>query len=173
MHQLNCIYEFQYVISYHTNTLFQLSCIKFHSFSDSLSIYSPVRRKTGTDGTKPLPTSSRHIRTITFMNNEEQIISVCPIGGAISVRVDGGVRKLSVVCLHNNAIVARCIMDTYTALWDTRTVSAPSILLVLLEPHCNIMVGEHKWYGHGCTGRSVAYVTDIKSFHIQTCATCQ
>ena len=39
------------------------------------------------------------------------------------------------VCLHNNAIVARCILDTNTALLDTRTGSAPSILLVLLEPH--------------------------------------
>ena len=46
------------------------------------------------------------------------------------------VRELSVVCLHNNAIVARCILDINIALWDTRTASAPSILLVLLEPHC-------------------------------------
>ena len=37
------------------------------------------------------------------------------------------VRKLSVVCLHNNAIVARCILDTNIALWATRTASAPSI----------------------------------------------
>ena len=52
----------------------------------------------------------------------------------------GGLRvwKFSVVCLHNNAIVARCILGTNIALWDTRTASAPSILLVLLEPHCNI-----------------------------------
>ena len=35
----------------------------------------------------------------------------------------------------NNAIVARCILDTNIALWATRTCSAPSILLVLLEPH--------------------------------------
>ena len=46
------------------------------------------------------------------------------------------VRELSVVCSHNNTIVARCILDTNIALWDTRTGSAPSILLVLLEPHC-------------------------------------
>ena len=46
-----------------------------------------------------------------------------------------GVRKLSLVCLHNNAIVARCILDTNIALLDTRTASAPFILLVLLEPH--------------------------------------
>ena len=50
------------------------------------------------------------------------------------------VRKLSMVCLHNNAIVARCILDTNIALWDTRTASAPSILLVLLEPHSNYTV---------------------------------
>ena len=48
------------------------------------------------------------------------------------------VRNLSVVCLHNNAIVARCILDTYIVLWDTRTASAPSILLVLLEPHYTV-----------------------------------
>ena len=36
----------------------------------------------------------------------------------------------------NNAIVARCILDINIALWDTRTASAPSILLVLFEPHC-------------------------------------
>ena len=45
------------------------------------------------------------------------------------------VRELSVVCLHSNAIVARCILDIDIALWGTRTASAPSILLVLLEPH--------------------------------------
>ena len=44
-------------------------------------------------------------------------------------------RKSSVVCLHNNVIVARCILDTNIALWATRTASAPSILLVLLEPY--------------------------------------
>ena len=42
----------------------------------------------------------------------------------------GGLRvwKLSVVCLHNNAIVARCILDTNIALWDTRTASAPPLI---------------------------------------------
>ena len=35
----------------------------------------------------------------------------------------------------NNAIVARGILDINIALWDTRTASAPSTLLVLLEPH--------------------------------------
>ena len=50
------------------------------------------------------------------------------------------VRKLSVVCLHNNAIVARCILDTNIALWATRTASAPSILLVLLEPHYSLII---------------------------------
>ena len=33
------------------------------------------------------------------------------------------VRKLSVVILHNNAIVARCILDTYIALWATRSAT--------------------------------------------------
>ena len=47
----------------------------------------------------------------------------------------GWVRKLSDACLHDNAIVARGILVTNIALWGTRTSSAPSILLVLLEPH--------------------------------------
>ena len=47
------------------------------------------------------------------------------------------VRKLWVVCLHNNAFVARCILDTNIALQAT---SSPSILLVLLEPHWNVIV---------------------------------
>ena len=51
-------------------------------------------------------------------------------------RLGGGqVRKLSDVCLHNNAIVARGILVTNIALWNTRTASAPSILLHLSEPH--------------------------------------
>ena len=33
----------------------------------------------------------------------------------------------------------RCILDTNIALWATRTASAPSILLVLMEPHSLIM----------------------------------
>ena len=73
-----------------------------------------------------------------FIWNEEQIISGCPKDGAISVR------ELSVVCLHNNAIVARCILNINIALWDTRTGSAPSILLVLLEPHC-IQIIKYKY----------------------------
>ena len=63
------------------------------------------------------------------------MISGYPIDGAMG-HLDGGrVRKLSDVCLHNNAILARGILVTNIALWDTRTASAPSILLVLLEPH--------------------------------------
>ena len=50
--------------------------------------------------------------------------------------VGGRARKFSDICLHNNAIVMRSILVTNVALWDTRTASAPSILLVLLEPHC-------------------------------------
>ena len=40
-------------------------------------------------------------------NNEEQIITGYPIDGVMG---GGWVRNLSVVCLHNNAIVARGIM---------------------------------------------------------------
>ena len=49
---------------------------------------------------------------------------------------DGGrVRKFPDICLHNNAIVERNIPVINIALWDTRTTSAPSIVLVLLQPH--------------------------------------
>ena len=52
------------------------------------------------------------------------------------VRSGGGrFRKLSDVCLHNNAIVARGILVTNIALWATRTASAPCIVLDLLEPY--------------------------------------
>ena len=50
----------------------------------------------------------------TGMFNEEQIITGYPIDGAMgsSGARGGRVRKLSVVCLHNNAIVARGIPVT-------------------------------------------------------------
>ena len=67
--------------------------------------------------------------------NEEQIITGYPIDGAMERSGGGRIRKLSDVCLHNNAIVARGILVTNIALWGTRTASAPFILLVLLEPH--------------------------------------
>ena len=67
--------------------------------------------------------------------NEEQIITGYPIDGAMGRSVGGPARKFSDVCLHNKAIVARSILVTNIALWDTRTASAPSLLLVLLEPH--------------------------------------
>ena len=53
----------------------------------------------------------------------------------LGVRVAGGFRKFSGVCIHNNAIVARNILVTNIALWYTRIATAPSILLLLLEPH--------------------------------------
>ena len=68
-------------------------------------------------------------------SNEEQKISGCLIDGAISVRVDGGFGSYRWFVKHNNAIGVRCILDTNIALWATQTASAPSILLVLLEPH--------------------------------------
>ena len=44
--------------------------------------------------------------------NEEQIITGYPIDGAMGSSGGGRVRKLSVVCLHNNDIVARGIPVT-------------------------------------------------------------
>ena len=70
--------------------------------------------------------------------NEEQIITGYSIDGAMERSGGGRVRKFFDVCLHNNAIVARGILVTNTALWSTRTASAPCILLVLLEPHCPV-----------------------------------
>ena len=46
------------------------------------------------------------------LSNEEQIITGYPIGGAMGSLGGGQVAKLSVVCLHNNAIVARGILGT-------------------------------------------------------------
>ena len=43
------------------------------------------------------------------ISNEEQIITNFPIDGAMERSGGGRVRKLSDVCLHNNAIVARGI----------------------------------------------------------------
>ena len=75
---------------------------------------------------------------INRLPNEEQIITGYPIDGAMERSGGGRIRKLWDVCLHNSAIVVRGILVTNVALWDTQTASAPSILLVLLEPHCNI-----------------------------------
>ena len=46
------------------------------------------------------------------INNEEQIITGYMVDGAMGSSGGGRVRKLYVVCLHNNAIVARCILVT-------------------------------------------------------------
>ena len=45
-------------------------------------------------------------------SNEEKIITGYLIDGAMGSSGGGWFRKLSVVCLHNNAIVARCILVT-------------------------------------------------------------
>ena len=52
-----------------------------------------------------MPASSMHF-------NEEQIITGYPINGAMGSSGRGRVRKLSVVCLHNNAIVAGGFLGT-------------------------------------------------------------
>ena len=84
-------------------------------------------------------------------HNEEQIITVYPIDGAMGHSGGGRVRKLSGVCLHNNATVARGILVTNIALWDTRTASVPSISLVLLEPHYHL----NKFGGIGIFSKQV------------------
>ena len=48
------------------------------------------------------------------------------------------VRKLSMVCLPNNAFVASCILVTLLHCGTPKCTSAPTILLVLLEPYCNL-----------------------------------
>ena len=63
------------------------------------------------------------------------MITGYPIDGDMGKSVGGRVRKLSDVCLHNNAIVARGILVTNIALWDYRADSALSIVLVVLEPN--------------------------------------
>ena len=64
--------------------------------------------------------------------------------------------------LHNNAIVARFILDTNIALWATRTGSAPSILLALLEPHLKVLLtkcffpqNRVKYVGHIVSSRGI------------------
>ena len=47
-----------------------------------------------------------------FQFNEEQIITSYPIDGAMGSSGGGRVQKLSLVCLHNNAIVARGVLVT-------------------------------------------------------------
>ena len=70
------------------------------------------------------------------MINEEQMITGYPIDGAIGSSGGGRVRKLSLVCLHNNAMFARGILVTiYYIAGHPSHASVPSILLVLLEPH--------------------------------------
>ena len=64
--------------------------------------------------------------------NEEQIITDHPIDGAMGSSGGGRFRELSVVCLHN-VIVPRGIL--YCIVGHPNPASAPSILLVLLEPH--------------------------------------
>ena len=53
-----------------------------------------------------------YIHSILITCNEEQMIIGYPIDGAMVSLGGGRVRKLSVVCLHNNAIVARGILVT-------------------------------------------------------------
>ena len=50
--------------------------------------------------------------TTGFLYNEEQITTGYTIVGAMGSSGGGQVRELSVVCLHNKAIVARCILVT-------------------------------------------------------------
>ena len=45
-------------------------------------------------------------------NNEKQIITGYPIDGAMGSSGEWRFRELSVICLHNNATVARCILVT-------------------------------------------------------------
>ena len=53
-----------------------------------------------------------NIFLISISYNEEQIITGYTIDGAMGSSGGGRFRKLSMVCLHNNAIVARGILVT-------------------------------------------------------------
>ena len=55
---------------------------------------------------------STRSRPVCVLTNEEQIITGYPIDGAMGSSGGGRVRKLLMVCLHNNAIVARGILVT-------------------------------------------------------------
>ena len=49
---------------------------------------------------------------VKILLNEEQIMTGYPIDGAMGSSGSGRFRKLSMVCLHNNAIVARGTLVT-------------------------------------------------------------
>ena len=54
----------------------------------------------------------RKFKVTFLLDNEDQIITGYPIDGAMGSSGGGRVRKLLVVCLHNNVIVARGILVT-------------------------------------------------------------
>ena len=56
---------------------------------------------------------------------EEQIITGYPIDGAMGSSGGGRARKLSVFCLHNNAIVARGIPLLYCAIYIASSLGTP------------------------------------------------
>ena len=75
-------------------------------------------------------------------NNKEQIITDYPIDGALGSSGGWRVWKLSVVCLHINAIVARCILVTLlhcgtpkpclSAIFFVRSVGISLIYFIIL-----------------------------------------
>ena len=81
---------------------------------------------------------SREPGTCGMLINDEQIITNHPIDVAMGSLGGGPVSKLSAVCLHNNAIVAMASWLLHCIVGHPNPTSAPSILLVLLEPHCTI-----------------------------------
>ena len=74
---------------------------------DSVHVYLSTS-KSSTVSTQTLRARHRYA----FPSNEEQIMKGYPIDGATGSSGGGRVRKLSMVCLHNNAIVARGIVVT-------------------------------------------------------------
>ena len=78
---------------------FSLTFTVFHEFSSNIFFHV-------------ISLISMFSRCVATLLNKEQIITGYQIDGIMGSSGGGRVRKLTVVCLHNNAIVARCILVT-------------------------------------------------------------
>ena len=74
------------------------------------------------------------------------IITGYPIDGAMGSSGGGRVRKISMVCLHNNAIVARGILQLVTILHCRTPEPTPSAIYIVssVEPHCKARISKRK-----------------------------
>ena len=72
--------------------------------------------------------------TLIILLFKVSVLTGYPIDGAMGSSDGERVRKLSVVCLHNAILLRKTSWLLYCIVGHLNTASAPSILLVLLEP---------------------------------------